>query len=211
MIDLFEYVAFLPIYVLLVTLVVDKLLKSKEKHSMLKKLNMVIGAFFGEAGIALLRHFAQYDQEIDRLRNTLIINSNWSNRHFLNVKRHIAGFEYSIDSKKGDLESLHGLLADKRDFLLNLLANPNLLEHETFTDLLWAVTHLAEELGYRDDLRKLPKTDYDHLSGDIKRAYSLLVMEWLSYMKHLKNEYPYLFSLALRTNPFDPEASVEIK
>jgi hypothetical protein len=28
-------------------------------------------------------------------------------------------------------------------------------------------------------------------------------------MEHLKKEYPYLFSLALRTNPFDPEASVE--
>jgi len=29
-------------------------------------------------------------------------------------------------------------------------------------------------------------------------------------MEHLKNEYPYLFSLAIRTNPFDPEASVEV-
>lgn len=26
-------------------------------------------------------------------------------------------------------------------------------------------------------------------------------------MKHLKESYPYLFSLAVRTNPFDPAAS----
>jgi len=33
----------------------------------------------------------------------------------------------------------------------------------------------------------------------------------LAYMKHLKKEYPYLFSLAVRTNPFDPGASVEVR
>jgi hypothetical protein len=26
-------------------------------------------------------------------------------------------------------------------------------------------------------------------------------------MKHLKEDYPYLFSLAVRTNPFNPDAS----
>jgi hypothetical protein len=30
-------------------------------------------------------------------------------------------------------------------------------------------------------------------------------------MKHLKDNYPYLFSLAMRTNPFDHEASPVVK
>jgi len=30
-------------------------------------------------------------------------------------------------------------------------------------------------------------------------------------MEHLKNEYPYLFSLAVRTNPFDPNASIHVQ
>jgi len=30
-------------------------------------------------------------------------------------------------------------------------------------------------------------------------------------MEHLKQEYPYLFSLSVRTNPFNKEASVEFK
>jgi hypothetical protein len=29
-------------------------------------------------------------------------------------------------------------------------------------------------------------------------------------MRHLKTDYPYLFSLAVRQNPFDPEASVTV-
>jgi len=50
-----------------------------------------------------------------------------------------------------------------------------------------------------------------HLASDIKRAHHLLVREWLAHMEHLKNEYPYLFSLAVRTNPFDPNASAEVR
>ena len=67
-----------------------------------------------------------------------------------------------------------------------------------------------EELENRDDLSKLPKSDYNHLSGDVVRIYSFLILEWLQYMEHLENNYPYLFSLAIRTNPFDPNPHVEI-
>ena len=90
---------------------------------------------------------------------------------------------------------------------MRLLNNPNLLEHDSFTDLLWAVFHLTAELAHRKDLGSLPETDCEHIAGDIKRAYSSLAHEWLNYMKHLKNNYPYLFSLAIRTNPFDVNAS----
>ena len=109
-----------------------------------------------------------------------------------------------------DLVLLKGLLLDKRDFLLRLLENPVLLEHQSFTDLLRAVFHLTEELAYRNSVIDLPEADSLHLAGDIKRAYHLIVSEWISYMKYLKNNYPFLFSLAIRTNPFDPTASVVI-
>ncbi|MDA8078430.1 MAG: hypothetical protein M0Z79_05770 [Nitrospiraceae bacterium] len=116
-----------------------------------------------------------------------------------------------IDSRAADLNSLKELLETKRQFLLSLLANPNLLEHDSFTDLLWAVFHLAEELSARKSLEGLPRVDYDHLSGDIKRAYSQLLAEWLFYMRHLKEDYPYLFSLAVRTNPLDPHADPVVR
>ena len=110
-----------------------------------------------------------------------------------------------------NLSQLQKFIVDKRAFLLRLLENPNLLEHQSFTELLWAVFHLAEELSHRKDVTNLPDRDYEHLGGDIKRAYQLLIREWLAHMEHLKNDYPYLFSLAMRTNPFDPEASVQLK
>jgi hypothetical protein len=213
--DTFFYIlqdlAFVPISVLIVTLILDQLLRMREKRAMLKKMNMVIGAFFSEVGTGLLKSFLDFDVHYDETRENLIITNEWSEREFSAVKKSLKVYDYKIESQKGDLEDLKGFLIDKREFLLGLLENPNLLEHESFTDLLWAVFHLTEELACRADVKQLPVTDYAHLSGDIKRAYVLLISEWLAYMKHLKDVYPYLFSLAARTNPFDLNASVEVK
>jgi hypothetical protein len=213
--DTFFYIlqdlAFVPISVLIVTLILDQLLRMREKRAMLKKMNMVIGAFFSEVGTGLLKSFLDFDVHYDETRENLIVTNEWSEREFSAVKKSLKVYDYKIESRKGDLEDLKGFLIDKREFLLGLLENPNLLEHESFTDLLWAVFHLTEELACRADVKQLPVTDYAHLSGDIKRAYVLLISEWLAYMKHLKDVYPYLFSLAARTNPFDPNVSVEVK
>ena len=53
----------------------------------------------------------------------------------------------------------------------------------------------------------MPDSDRKHLAGDMERVYGRLINQWTGYMKHLKEDYPYLFSLAMRTNPFDPAAS----
>ena len=54
----------------------------------------------------------------------------------------------------------------------------------------------------RNSFDNLPEGDIEHLSLDIKRVFNRLVPEWIEYMRHLKEEYPYFFSLAVRTNPF---------
>lgn len=204
-------IAFVPIEVLFVTLIIHQLLNEREKRAILKKLNMVIGAFFSEVGMRLLQYFSQFDYNLDKIRENLVITNDWTEQKFFSTSKSLKNFDYRIDSQKGNLEELRSFLTGKRDFLLRLLENPNLLEHESFTELLWAVSHLTEELTARADVKKLKNTDYAHLSGDIKRAYLVLIHEWLEYMRHLKDEYPYLFSFALRTNPFDPTATPEIK
>lgn len=207
---LFQDLAFVPISVLTVTLIIDQLLRIREKRVLLKKMNMVIGAFFSEVGTTLLKSFANFDLHYEKIRENLVITSDWSEEDFSIVRKRLREYDYNVNSEKGDLEGLKNFLIGKRDFLLRLLENPNLLEHESFTDVLWAVFHLTEELSSRADVRGLPLTDYKHLSGDIKRAYISLISEWVTYMKHLKVDYPYLFSLAVRTNPFNPDASPEV-
>ena len=204
-------VAFVFIEVLLVTLIIHQVISEREKRVMLKKLNMVIGAFFSEVGTALLHYFNAFDTSTNKISKRLIIDQDWSQEHFSKVGDILKSRDYTIDVQKGDLSGLRNFLIEKRPFLLRLLENPNLLEHEDFTELLWAVFHLTEELSHRKTTEGLAENDYKHLSGDIKRAYTLIMREWFEYVEHLRNKYPYLFSLAVRTNPFNPEASVEIK
>jgi len=200
-------IAFVPIEVLLVTLIIHRLLSEREKRARLEKLNMVIGAFFSSVGTRLLTYFSDFDPELDRIREHLVVTDDWSEQEFLSVSRRLKNYDYKIDIHRVDLEHLRSFLVEKRDLLLRLLENPTLLEHESFTELLRAVFHLSDELENREDVSQLPDTDYQHLANDMKRAYSLLVHEWVDYVKYLKNNYPYLFSLSMRMNPFDLEAS----
>ena len=87
------------------------------------------------------------------------------------------------------------------------LENQNLVEHESFTELLRALFHLRDELFARGDLFSLPDTDIEHLANDARRVYIVLGEQWIDHMRYLKRHYPYLFSLALRTNPFNVHAS----
>jgi hypothetical protein len=202
--------AFLPVYVLFVTLIIEKVLKERERHAIRQKLNMVIGVFFSEVGTAMLRDCLSFVEDSAELEATLLMNLHWAPADFKKAANYLEEHDIGVNSRKGDLISLKRFLVDKRGFMLGLLENPNLLEHDEFTDLLWAAFHLIEELEARNSLTGLTPADMDHLSGDIKRAYRYLLREWLAYIQHLKQDYPYLYSLAVRTNPLNPEARAEI-
>lgn len=148
---------------------------------------------------------------LEKMREDFSSCMDWFDEQFQNAIKTCNNHEYNIDIHRGDVGKLKSLLLNKRHFMVTLLQNPTLLEHDTFSDLLWAVFHLTEELAHRKDLRNLKDADYEHIANDMKRAYVLLTAEWLAYMKHLKDNYPYVFSLAMRTNPFDPDASPEVE
>ncbi len=95
--------------------------------------------------------------------------------------------------------------------MITLLENPNILEHERFTDLLWATFHLTEELEARASLDNLPDSDLGHIAVDIERLFSLLIIEWVAYVEHLQSNYPYLFSLVTRIHPFQEAPSAVVR
>jgi hypothetical protein len=204
---LFNALGFLPINVFLVTIVLNKLLMIRSRLDKLEKLNMVIGTFFSEVGTELLTLLSDADQHLDEIRGMLVVGSDWTDEDYARSEAQLKGHEYAIGIASIHLEQLRKFLHERRDFMLRMLENPVLLEHETFTDLLRAVFHLAEELDRRGDFTNLPEADLKHLAGDINRVYGQLVHLWLDYMRHLQRNYPYLFSLALRTNPFDESAT----
>ncbi|MBN1456686.1 MAG: hypothetical protein JW912_02405 [Sedimentisphaerales bacterium] len=204
-------IAFVPMEVLLVTLIIHRLLTVREKKSKMRKLNMVIGTFFSEVGTDLLKFFSKNDPKLEEMITQLSSACDWPQKKFTKAVRQFSHRKYKTHVEPKDISELCAFLVSKRNFLIRLLGNPTLLEHDSFTDLLWAVFHLAEELASRRSFEDVPDTDLAHINGDIERAYTRIVVQWLIYMKHLKASYPYLFSLAMRKSPFNPNASVVVK
>jgi len=203
--------AFLPLQVAIVTIVIGKILNYREKRERLKKTNMMLGAFFSEVGNDLLEQLNKLHVTQKELKGYLNVKETWSNQDFKVASQAIIKHDLKINCTSADLLNLKTLLSEKRYFILLMLGNPNLLEHETFTDLLWAIFHLTDELLGRNSFAELPKNDMDHLNYDVLRAFKAILTHWISYMSHLKSDYPYLFSIELRKNAFNDDKSIVIE
>jgi voltage-gated potassium channel len=185
----------------------ETMLNQREKNSILKKLNIIVGVFYSEVGTQLLSTFSRSDPDMDTTGNRLDISLQWKKEDFITLKKSLKKQAFHIDAHRVDFSYLKQFLIDRRVFMVGLLENPILVENETFTETIRAVFHLAEELNAREDFSDLPETDIMHLAGDTNRAYGLLAGQWIDYMGYLKTYYPYLYSLAVRTNPFNKKAS----
>jgi hypothetical protein len=206
----FDNLAFLPINAFIVVVIIERLLAHQEKQSMLQKLNMVVGAFYSEVGNKMLSSLKNNFSARDNKYEDLEINGLWKEAEYKKATECVENICKTKTNCGVELNNLKTLLVSKRQFLLGLLENPNLLEHESFTDLLWAVFHLTEELEARPSLDNLPPSDLAHINNDIQRIYSLLVKQWLAYAKHLQSSYPFLFSLLVRTHPFQDNPSARV-
>ena len=191
--------------------ITDLFVNRREEEIRQQKVDMVTGLFFSEMGNELLKHLLRFDPKVEDLQKILKISSEWKDEDFKKAQNILKKHRVTIDSDQRDITSLLNYLQTGADLLLRLIENPIIQEHENFTELLRALFHLRDELLNRSALSELLDSDRKHLENDIARVYTLLIFEWLRYVRYLKMSYGYLFSLALRTNPFDPEATAVVR
>jgi len=186
-------------------------LARREQETRHRKLQMIVGLFFTETGNSLLQFLVAADPLRAELNEQLRIGVDWQAKEFENRLAWATQHEFKIEVQQIPFVRLRDFLNDKGNTLVRLLENPYLLEEESLSLLLTAILHLKEELLHRSDFDHLPPNDMQHLAGDINRIYRLIVPHWLTYLQHLQECYPFLYSLARRTNPFDDQASVVVQ
>ena len=207
---LFQDLTFLPIEILLVTFILDRVLRGREKQERLQQVRIVISAFFSEIGTDALAGISGMIAGSEHIKNSLDMKTSWVIKDFDSASEAVKTAKLHAEPDAKSLIAIRDALTPKKEYLLQMFSNPNLLEHDTFTDMLWAVYHLIDELESREDFHALPDSDLKHLGGDITRAFGLLALEWVEHMRYLKERYPYLFSIAVRKNPF-AENSIIVK
>ncbi len=210
------HLGFIPVDILVVAFILDEIIEKKEKEAMLEKLDMLMSTFFSEIGNDLISQLSSVNKYKSSTENLKSIKD-WDDKDFENKLKELKGttidFQADIDveARKEFLEDLRNLLAVRREFIINLINNPNLLEKEEFTGLINAILHLDEELEHRKDLSLVTDADFAHLNGDMHRVYNKLVYEWVYYLRYLNKHHPYMIALIIRTNPFDETASVYVE
>ena len=131
-----------------------------------------------------------HDSNLSEIRNVLLVSNNWSDIECSHEEDILKTHVCTLDSRKVPISDMHTFLMEHKGFHLALLENPQLIEHDRFTPLMQALFHLTDVLMAWEKLIDLPPADYAHLSGDVNRVYRLLMIEWLTYMKYLKQNYP---------------------
>ena len=208
MIFLVADIAFIPMDVFFTTLILDRFLEKREKDHLLGKLNMLIGVFYTEVGTKLLLNIVEGDNDREFLSGASITNDTWKKKSFEKLHNRILKHDYTVDINKVSLEDIRKNLDANKDLLISLIANENLIEHETFTEMLMSIMHLREELNTRLSM-DMQEYELEHIEKDIMLAYKYLTIEWAEYMKYLSEEYPVLYCKALINNPFDTRSKRE--
>lgn len=213
---IWTHLGFIPVDILIVAFVLDEIISKKEKEAMMEKLDMIMSTFFSEIGNDLIGQLSSVNaHKADT--NYLESIKNWDDNDYKNklkeIKNQSIPFKADVaaEDREEYLTNIRDLLINKREFIIGLLNNPNLLEKEEFSGLLTAILHLDEELEHRPDLSKVSDIDFNHLNGDMERIYNKLIHEWIYYLRYLNKHYPYMIALIVRTNPFDENADAYVK
>lgn len=213
---IWTHLGFIPVDILIVAFVLDEIISKKEKEAMMEKLDMIMSTFFSEVGNDLISQLSSVNKH-KADTNYLESIKGWNDKDYENKLKEIKNInipfkaDVAPEDREEYLTNIRELLINKREFIVGLLNNPNLLEKEEFSKLLTAVLHLDEELEHRPDLSKVTDVDFNHLNGDMERIYNILIHEWIYYLKYLNKHYPYMIALIIRTNPFDADSDAYVK
>jgi len=194
-------IAFVPLEVLLVSLILERMIEKQEEEKAFKKLHMLVGMFYQEIGDELLRIFVKADDGIKLNDIWVTIDSNWTKEDYKKLEEIIKSHSHEINVDKIDLKEVYKMLSSRRSLIISFLTNPILLEKDYFSNELSSILHILTELEYRD-IDNLNDDDREHIKNDIERAYEYLSFEWVVYMEHLQESYPYMFSSEIKMNPY---------
>lgn len=92
--------AFAPLETLVVTLIITEILISMGQRAKLKKLNMVIGAFFSELGTALLRLLFFADPLGEKLHGMVKMSRNLSPSGLKTLLKNLSAHPFKVNLEK---------------------------------------------------------------------------------------------------------------
>lgn len=146
----------MPIQVVMVTIILNRFLNIMETRKKIKKINVIISTFFVEAGISIIAVMSQFNRNNNDFCKLIKVEELYKKNDY-RIKKIAKEFQYDIYANPDKLEELALILAKYKSNTLNMLGNSNLLEHDSFTDMLWALFMLLMSFKLEEILATLLK------------------------------------------------------
>ncbi len=189
---IFQDMAFLPFTIAIATIAVGEYMSEKEKRERLEKIRMLTSTFFSEMGAKLLFTMYQSCESNVSLEEWLEDES----VSFEDLKERIRPCSFHIQMSEELYNEVCTTIMDKQTGLLVISANPLLLEHEDFTNMLWGIFHLMDEFRLRGEYHQLSKSDISHFESDFSNLFHDILINWVSNVEYMKAEYPNYYNVA---------------
>lgn len=193
-----------PFNMIITGFLINNILNKRELYREKKQINMVVGIFYNEIGVDLLKLFVNADRNINKIRESCKIKKDFMSKDYENMKSILEKNNFCVDIELIDLNNMKSILNDKCYTIINLVINPVLTNNEDFIETALSVLYLRYELNYRT-IDGVFREEYEkeYLIEEINRCYHYLTLRWIEYIEHLKNYYPNIFEKALINSPFD--------
>ncbi|MDO4648885.1 MAG: hypothetical protein Q4B26_09555 [Eubacteriales bacterium] len=188
--------AFMPITIALATIVVGEVMNQREKEEQIQKTKMLCSTFFTELGAELMEIIIQNTDNKEELKRLSFGSGLKNPKDVETAQKEIEETEIQIHLSRDMYEKAIPLILSKQTTLMILSSNPLLFEHEYFTSMLWGIFHLVDEHRLRGEYEDLKPADVEHLEADFARVLALLLMNWVSNVRYMKDTYPNFFSEA---------------
>lgn len=192
---LMQDLAFMPITIAVVTLMVGEVMNRNEHRQQIAKTRMLTSSFFTEMGeklmVILLQSMTRGCTMEEFTSKTMECDADVKQ-----LQSYIAQMDYSVNITEDTYNRCRELILGHQTPLLVLASNPMLMEHEQFTDLLWGIFHLIDEFRLRGEWTDIPPEAREHIENDFSEVLQSLMINWVSNARYLRQTYPNYYAAA---------------
>lgn len=192
---IFQDFAFMPISIAIATFLIGELVDQHVKEERIEKTRMLTSTFYTNLGVYLIEAMLKAADEKEQLGRELALQCD-SDEEVRAAQERIQKMDIHIHLDKACYDRVTDILNQSSTAMLVLASSPVLLEHESFTDMLWGIFHLMDERRIRGEYENLDADDISHLEEDYGRVLNKLISEAVANAVYLQKVYPDFYSKA---------------
>ncbi len=192
---LLQDLAFMPITIIIATIVVGEILNEKEKRERESNTRMLTSTFYTQVGASFMNMLIQASENEVEIRNILQKQVN-TEKEIKQMQEEVKQLNCQIHLTEDIYREVTHIVSENRMAILVLSSNPMILEQRSFTNLLWGMFHLEDEFRIRGAYHQLSQEDKAHIAEDLEKVLQLLLLNSIPNAKYLKDTYPHLYKTA---------------